>query len=160
MKLKENVLDVLMYLFENYIEDDDEPEPDREILEMKLLEAGFPDGEIKKAFEWLEALADHQDSLSANPAPNRTMRVYTKREEERLNSDCRGFLLFLEQNNIVTSTSRELIIDRVMALDTDEIDLEHLKWIILMVLFNRPGEEAAYSWLEDMVFENTPTYLH
>jgi len=27
-----------------------------------------------------------------------------------------------------------------MALDTDEIDSEQLKWVILMVLFNQPGQ--------------------
>jgi len=29
-----------------------------------------------------------------------------------------------------------------------------------MVLFNQPGQEAAYAWLEDLVFEEMETYLH
>ena len=40
------------------------------------------------------------------------------------------------------------------------MDLEQLKWIILMVLFNQPGQEAAYAWMEDLVFEDTPGRLH
>ena len=49
---------------------------------------------------------------------------------------------------------RELVIDRVMALESEEIDLEQLKWLILLVLFNQPGQEAAFAWMEDLVFEN------
>jgi Smg protein len=61
---------------------------------------------------------------------------------------------------VLSAMSRELVIERIMALDTNIIDLEQLKWIVLMVLFNLPGEETAYLWLEDMVFEATSNYLH
>ena len=47
-----------------------------------------------------------------------------------------------------------------MALNEEEIDLEQLKWVVLMVLFNQPDRELAYSDLEDLVFEETPPYLH
>jgi Smg protein len=47
-----------------------------------------------------------------------------------------------------------------MALATDEIDLTQLKWIILMVLFNQPGQEEAYAWMEDLMFEGLSDYLH
>ena len=56
--------------------------------------------------------------------------------------------------------SRELVIDRIMALGTDEIDTDIVKWVVLMVLFNQPGQEAAYAWMEDYVFEETANRLH
>ncbi len=34
---------------------------------------------------------------------------------------------------------RELVLDRAMALDQDELDLDDLKWVVLMVLFNQPA---------------------
>jgi Smg protein len=74
--------------------------------------------------------------------------------------ECRGFLLSLEQGGILSSETRELVIDRVMALEADDIGLQQLKWIILMVLFNQPGQEEAYACLEDMVFDEIPGYLH
>ena len=55
--MKENVLDVLMYLFENYIDEDQIAEPDRANLESRLVEAGFGNTEVSKAFDWLESLA-------------------------------------------------------------------------------------------------------
>jgi Smg protein len=47
-----------------------------------------------------------------------------------------------------------------MALETEEIELTQLKWVILMVLFNQPGQEEAYAWIEDLLFEDVGGYLH
>jgi Smg protein len=47
-----------------------------------------------------------------------------------------------------------------MALDSEDFDLEQLKWVVLMVLFKQPGQEAAYAWMEDLVFDNTSNSLH
>ena len=49
---------------------------------------------------------------------------------------------------------------RIMALDTDEIDVEQIKWVVLMVLFSQPGQEAAYSRMEDLVFEEGSSVVH
>ena len=48
--MKENVLDVLMFLFENYLYDEPEEAPDRDSLEENLHQAGFTNAEIEKAF--------------------------------------------------------------------------------------------------------------
>ncbi|MEZ5671400.1 MAG: DUF494 family protein [Thiotrichaceae bacterium] len=61
--------------------------------------------------------------------------------------------MFLEQANILDPQTRELVIDRVMALDTEEFTLEQLKWVVLMVLFNQPGQESSLAWMEDLVYD-------
>ena len=86
--------------------------------------------------------------------------MWTDDELVRLDVECRGFLLFLEQAGILKLETRELVIDRVMALDAADIDLTQLKWIILMVLFNHPGQEEAYTWVEDLLFEDVTSYIH
>jgi Smg protein len=47
-----------------------------------------------------------------------------------------------------------------MALEDEDMDLDQLKWVILMVLFNQPGSEAAYAWMEDLVFDEAAGSLH
>ena len=74
--------------------------------------------------------------------------------------NCQGFLLFLEQTGVLDHSTRELVIDRIMALETEDIDLDQLKWVILMVLFNQTGHEAAFAWMDDLVFEETMGTLH
>ena len=82
--MKENVLDVLMFLFENYLYDEPEEAPDRDSLEENLLQAGFTNEEIEKAFNWLDGLADqrHQPDLFQNN--HRPIRVYVDSEMARL----------------------------------------------------------------------------
>jgi Smg protein len=155
--MKENVLDVLMYLFQNYMDEAD-PDPDRASIQSELLAAGFPSREIHQAFEWLDSLTDRQTTpLVVDPG---SCRIYIGPELDKLDVECQGFLLLLEQTGILDSETRELVIDRVMALESDDIGLRQLKWIILMVLFNQPGREEACAWLEDLVFDEVPGYLH
>ena len=158
--MKENILEVLMYLFENYMNDEIEFDTDEESLRTELEQAGFHKGEISKAFLWLEGLAGLQDGTEQLALNAESIRVYTAEEIEKLDLNSRGFLMFLEQTGVLDHNTREMVIDRIMALESEEIDLEQLKWVVLMVLFNQPGREAAYAWMEDLVFEEMPGILH
>lgn len=157
--MKESMFDVLMYLFENYFYDD-EPQPDRDSLESELFHAGFTRNEIHKAFDWLEGLASSRQQAGGAIGSSHALRVFTQEEAERLDTDCRGFLLYLEQIGILGPVSRELAIDRMMALEHDEVDIETLKWVILMVLLNQPGEEEALASMEDLMFDGSLQPLH
>ncbi|MGW8248112.1 MAG: DUF494 family protein [Acidiferrobacterales bacterium] len=160
--MKESMFDVLMYLFENYMEEDTEFNPDQESLTTELSQAGFPRVEISKAFSWLEGLSDLRDSAAYLPdeASATSLRVYSENEMKKLDCESRGFLLFMEQSGVLDSISRELVIDRVMALELDEVSIEQLKWVILMVMFNRPGQEHAYALLEDVVFDEMEGHIN
>ncbi len=68
--------------------------------------------------------------------------------------------MFLEQINVLTTETREMVIDRVMGLETSEFELEDLKWIILMVLFNVPGNENAYTLMEELLYTKEQGILH
>lgn len=159
--MKENVLDVLVYLFENYIADEVEQEQDQDSLKNELSQAGFSSGEIAKAFLWLEGLTALQEGATQHGTHSPlTTRVYTHHECEKLDVECRGLLIYLEQVGVLDQRSRELVIDRIMALGSEDVDTDIVKWVILMVLFNQPGQEEAYAWMEDFVFEEAPGQLH
>ena len=160
--MKETLLDVLLYLFENYFYDDPDAVRDRNTLQAGLIQAGFSPSEISKAFDWLEALDDQRAQFAATgeylrQAPT---RVYVAHELERLDADSRGFLMFLCQNGILDAAQHEHVVERALALDHEDIDLEDLKWVVLMVLFNQPGQEAAFAWMESHMFhdENEPVH--
>ncbi|MBF6023007.1 DUF494 family protein [Lysobacter niastensis] len=162
--MKESILDVLLYLFEHYLTDDADLVRDRASLQSgplfdELGQAGFSPAEINKAFEWLDALARQRPDASAPRADGPT-RVYAGPELDKLDVESRGFLLFLEQHGVLDAGQRELVVDRAMALDQDELDLDDLKWVVLMVLFNQPGSEAAYAWMETQMFEDEPEPVH
>jgi len=157
------MFDILMYLFENYIHSEAEVMVDHDILTDELTRAGFHQSEIYKALDWLEKLTALQDS-NAYPyftrVGSQSFRIYTEEEMQLLDTESRGFLLFLEQVNVLDFTTREMVIDRVMELDTEHFSMEDLKWVILMVLFNVPGKENAYSQMEDLIFDEQEGPLH
>lgn len=159
--MKNTVLDILIYLFEHYIDDNAEISVDQDSLRTELTESGFDDGQISEAFEWLQGLATQQERLSLEEfAESKAIRIYTHEEQDKLDLESRGFLLFLEQIGVLTHHSRELVVERVMALETDNIELEQLKWVVLMVLFNQPGQEEAFGMMEDLVMDEHQGVIH
>jgi Smg protein len=156
---EETILDVLLFLFENYIYDDPDVVRDRDSLQKNMLQAGFSPTEINKAFDWLEELSRERP---INPAQRHdsSLRLFAEAELQRLDTESRGFLMFLEQHGVLDANQRELVLDRAMALDQEEVDLDDLKWVVLMVLFNQPGSEAAFAWMESQMFGDEPEPIH
>ncbi len=160
--MKEGVIDVLMYIFSSYADQENSLPEDRDGIDADLRAAGFDSLEIDKAFEWLDGLALDEDIPVINQS-SQTTRVFSPQETQRLADDAQGFLLFLEQSGVLTPTLRELVINRVMALDSvSEVDLEELKWVVMMVLFNSTEEhdENTLMHFEDIVFADQPAIFH
>lgn len=156
--MKDDIFDVLIYLFENYMDDEEFGETiDTEHVSQELLEAGFEQPEINKAFDWLESLGA-QRLLTKDMRAN--FRIFCAQEQVKFNVECQNFLIFLEQSGILNSAKRELVIDRAMALEDADLSLEKLKWIILMVLLSLPDEEIAFSRMENIIYDFEPNYLH
>ena len=153
-----------MYLFENLVNNHTDVVVDQDELTDELIRAGFHHDEIFKALAWLEKLCDLQGSdekpylTRANGLFN--TRIYSHDEQQMLDVECRGFLVFLEQIQVLCATTREMVIDRVMEIDSSEFCLVDLKWVVLMVLFNVPGKETAYEQMEDLLFDYPEGQLH
>lgn len=158
---EESVLDVLMYLFENYMDEESHLQADPDELKEQLHAAGFDNRQIGKAFNWLEGLT--QDCGAAGQLQFSTVnpvRVYSSEECEKIDLAARGYLTFLGQIGVLDATNRELVIDRIMALENSDVDLEQIKWVILMVLFNQPEFEEAFNWVEHVVLDEQPHSFH
>ena len=70
------------------------------------------------------------------------------------------FKIGLEQTQLLSRECMETVLDRVVALDAVEIDLEQLKWVVLMVLFNRPGHEQLSLSVEHLFRSESAADLH
>ncbi len=149
------MFDVLMYLFETYVQSELDFMVDQDALTDELTRAGFQKAEIYKAITWLEELAALHDENSALKIQNasNSFRIYAAEEMQKLSTECRGFLLFLEQVRVLTVETREIVIERLMELDAPEIELDDLKWVVMMVLFTLPGGENACQQLEELMYE-------
>jgi len=155
-----SVLDILIYVFDRYMLADAPEVPEREELAQDLEQAGFAGESVERALDWLADLAGERDRPNLDAAGPRAMRVYTDEERNHLPADCRGYLLALERSGILSPQQREIVIERLLALDASELDVDQLKWVVLMVLFSQPGEEEAYARMEGLVFDQRPEALH
>lgn len=146
------MLEILIYLFENYPYV--ELAPDRDALALKLTAAGFNGDEIDPALDWFSDLSTlNSAEYPASLTHSRATRLFAEVERERLGTESQGLLVFLEQAGILNPLQREWVIDRVLALDEDEITPDKIKWIALMVLWSQnPNQD--YLLLEDMLFND------
>ena len=171
----ETMFDVLVFVYENYWRGDACPQSDH--LERKLSAVGFDPQEIHDALIWLTGLSlatrstefvvnDAQVDSAAVPAFNATldqspnsMRVYSVAEQNRLGSECLGFVSFLESAGVLRAHMREIVVDRAMASNGDILCLEDLKIIVLMVYWSF-GEEPDALVLDELCDDATDRIAH
>lgn len=152
--MSDTAIDVLVFLFDNYLDAEMNLAAEEDSLEYELEQAGFPVGEIHKAFDWLGDLADVQSDYDAfDQIDKQSQRVFTARELRKLDKSSRGFLMHLEKLGVLDPTSREIILDRAMAIDVDELSLDQFKRVVGLVMLNRPSHDAVLAWVEDLIYD-------
>lgn len=156
------MFDILVYVFENYL-----PEacPEPGALARKLSAAGFEQDEIAHALRWLEELEAVDDAGFRTPPRPDAHRLFGEDEAARLAPECRGFLSFLEQAGAIDPLTREMILERAMAVDPSQdstISLGKFKVIVLMVMWRRqlPFDNLVFEDLLDEEDEANPPLMH
>src|SRR5882724_7740230 len=128
--------DVLVYLFENCQQA--EIADDRDRVARKLSAAGFEDSDISEALHRLAGVLRVPCApTGALPDSRTTFRAFAPRELAKLDAQCRGFIITLEQSGILTAETRELVLERSLAASGPSLSLDQLKLIVLMVLWNQ-----------------------
>lgn len=155
------MFEILIFLFENYMDEKAALKIDNDTLLIELEKIGFDRSEITRALHWLNGLALFQQNVApSHKLTPLAIRHYVPDEAERLGVEGRGLLLYLEQIGVIDPITREMAIDRIMALDYREVDLGRIKWVILMVLFNQPDKKSALTLMQDMVLADAFDVLH
>ena len=148
-----SVLDILIYVFDRYMLVEAPAVPRREHLARDLERAGFAPAKVERALDWLTDLAFGQERAAPVETATQGVRVFCDGELMRLSTECRGLLLMLERARVLTPQQREIVIERLLALDAEEPDTEQLKWVVLMVLSSQPESEMAVERLGGLMLE-------
>jgi len=146
------MFEILMYLFESYFDAGSYPGPDK--LSRKLSAAGFEGDEISEALTWLSALQQQDPFSYPATIEHAGLRHFAELELQRISLGARQFLLFAEQQHMISAIEREMIIDRAIALQQENMGLDKLKLIMLMVLWNRHQD------LDPLLIEELLSPLH
>ena len=144
------MFEVLVFMFENYFAN--QAMPDDNVLEQELAEAGFEKSDILGAFDWYDGMKSMLNTSGLHYSHQTSaIRAFTKSELKKINTESLGFLMFLQQADVINDMERDLIIDRAMALKQARITIEEARWITMMALWNQ-GREKDYSFVEDALF--------
>ena len=125
--MENSVFDILVYVFDHYMFEELPAAAERADIARDLETAGFGGVNLQRALDWLADLADERGrpGLGFNA---RAFRLYSNEETMRLDVGCRGLLLALEHGGILSPRQREIVIERLLALDAEELNLEQVKW--------------------------------
>lgn len=151
--MKPSVLHIIMYLFHYHMQNDIKLNKSTDELLPHLEEAGFQRPNIIQALNWLSNLQHDQELALIEPS-QQSFRVFTKYECERINAECRGFILSLEQQGILNPHTRERVINQVLELEHEGIDLSLIKWVTLLVLFSLQ-EKHELEYMQHLVFDES-----
>jgi len=149
------MLDLLIYLFENYIST--KPKLNMNDITLELEEAGFNNKDISSAFDWF----NHLEKINNRPKliHKNSLRVLSQKEYEKISKEGFTFLTFLLNAKILNSTEFEVILDQIMILNQKSINIDEMRWIVMMTLW-KSGKENSYLFVEDSLFQNKRTELH
>lgn len=152
------MFEVLIFMFENYFSN--HALPDNDVMVQELSAAGFEKTDILGAVDWFHEM---KSMLTKPPViyshKHTATRMFTSSELKKINTESIGFILFLQQANVINDVERDLIIDRAMALKQEQINIEEIRWITMIALWNE-GREKDYLFVEDALFNPRGLTLH
>lgn len=151
------MFEILIYLFGNYFDTGSYPEPEK--ISRKLSAAGFEGEEINEVLTWLSALQQQNADQYPASLQHAGIRHFAEKECQYLGVEARQFLLFAEQQRMISVADREMIIDRALVLKQESLGLDKLKLIMLMVLWGR-DQEIDTLLVEELLSPFTSTQRH
>lgn len=157
------MFEVLVYMFENYI--DTHFRPDESTLSKELFAAGFDEQDINNAFDWFNQLELMTEQPDVFENPNHvSTRIFTDDELKKITGESIGFILFLVQAHILNTAQRELVLELAMNLPQPQINIEEMRWIVLMTTWGAsktgPDKTKEYLFIEDVLLNKQKPTLH
>lgn len=153
MQQQASVLDTLVYLFD-YLVYEKKQRPSIAEMHKELGAAGFNQKDIDRAMTWLLDLNDMQEGQLVHSPTTQAVRQFTEMEAAKISQAGRGCLYELTQLGVLDTRLREIIIQKLMTLEENQITVEEIKWVALMAVYNRDGQEANAVWLEQSLFDD------
>jgi Smg protein len=151
-KMQQKILTVITFLFQNYWHSKEELPKNFDDMLSVLGEAGFEKKVITKTFEWLSHLSQQQADFKNLPTAN-NFRIFTIEEKQKIDKKCQDFILFLENEKILNSKTREILINQLLQLQDQNLSINDVKWVALLVLFNEPDARNRLTKLENMILK-------
>jgi Smg protein len=125
--------------------------------EQAMILATSSNSDLAKATAWFETLVNK--SLSPIPSASTfhirsSIRIYPDEERNKLGEEGIKLLEELVQIKVLSLAQREVVIDQLMKLDTDEIPIHQLRWVLFVALATEAKNAEQLCWLDCLVLKD------
>lgn len=158
--MRETFVHLLIFLCEHYLTKNNiDVFSDPMALNQTLVAAGFNETMIDKTLAWLAPLEINQ-SLDESPAKS-TVRIFSPAEKEKLSPLIRYSLVRIDQEMSLSVQTRELIIDRLMAIESEEVALEEFRWTLLFIFCLQGKSQMSIEVRSNLMYlDPLSNYVH
>ena len=158
--LKEDFLDILLYLFEYYSEDPVRESDTSFVIRDHLIDAGFQDAAIDHAMDWVEIFKNPKEDMMLHTPSTSSVRILSDDEKNLLDVECQNYISRLEKFGLLTPEKRELLIDKLTSIGFEPMDLEVVKALSILMLFQEPSVEVRLHAYENEEIIDSPKTLN
>ena len=158
--IKEDFLDILLYLFEYYSEDPVRESDTSFVIRDHLIDAGFQDAAIDHAMDWVEIFKNQGENMMLHTPSNSSIRILSDDEKNLLDVECQNYISRLEKFGLLTPEKRELLIDKLTSIGFEPMDLEVVKALSILMLFQEPSVEVKLHAYENEEIIDSPKTLN
>ena len=158
--IKEDFLDILLYLFEYYSEDPVRESDTSFVIRDHLIDAGFQDAAIDHAMDWVEIFKNQGENMMLHTPSNSSVRILSDDEKNLLDVECQNYISRLEKFGLLTPEKRELLIDKLTSIGFEPMDLEVVKALSILMLFQEPSVEVKLHAYENEEAIDSPKTLN
>ena len=158
--IKEDFLDILLYLFEYYSEDPVRESDTSFVIRDHLIDAGFQDAVIDHAMDWVEIFKSPKEDMMLHIPSSSSVRILSDDEKNLLDVECQNYISRLEKFGLLTPEKRELLIDKLTSIGFEPMDLEVVKALSILMLFQEPSVEVKLHAYENEEIIDSPKTLN
>ena len=158
--IKEDFLDILLYLFEYYSEDPVRESDTSFVIRDHLIDAGFQDAAIDHAMDWGEIFKNPKENMMLHIPSSSSVRILSDDEKNLLDVECQNYISRLEKFGLLTPEKRELLIDKLTSIGFEPMDLEVVKALSILMLFQEPSVEVRLHAYENEEIIDSPKTLN
>ncbi len=158
--IKEDFLDILLYLFEYYSEDPMRESDTSFVIRDHLIDAGFQDAAIDHAMDWVEIFKNPKEGEMLHTPSSSSIRILSDDEKNLLDVECQSYISRLEKFGLLTPEKRELLIDKLTSIGFEPMDLEVVKALSILMLFQEPSVEVKLHAYENEEAIDSPKTLN
>jgi Smg protein len=149
--MKATIFDLLIRLFQAM---GTNKQSDAEYFEYcveTLKSAGLNRKDLNHALSWLDKFSKgpHQDYSEQR----KVVRIFSEQESRKISVQGQGFLLQLLRFGAIDMQTLEHILECAMELEVSEINLNQLKWIVVMLASAEFKNQAYAEWLEHTILQ-------